>query len=179
MPSFGFVGPSFTPYSISMDSQRTVNLYPEKVESGRGKNDYALVGTPGLANLLTIMIAAIAGGGAGYTVNDVLTVSGGVGTAATLQVTVVAAGVITAIKVLTGGFYTTFPGNPVSVTGGTGAGATFTLTFADAIKSLFYESTAGRTFAVARFTNGSSRLVVRGRMSLMVGYLRSGVANPF
>lgn len=73
--------------------------------------------------------AAIAGGGTGYTVDDDLTVSGGTGTAATLNVTSVSTGVIDGIEILTAGSYSAIPGNPVSVTGGTGTGATFNLTF--------------------------------------------------
>jgi hypothetical protein len=73
--------------------------------------------------------APIAGGGTGYTVGNVLTISGGTGTAGTLTVTSVSAGVITAVSVAGGGSYSVTPANPVSVTGGTGSGATFNLTY--------------------------------------------------
>ena len=69
----------------------------------------------------------ISDGGTGYTVNDVLTVSGGTGTAATLTVTAVNSGVITAVSITTGGAYSVNPTNPASVTGGTGTGAEFNL----------------------------------------------------
>jgi hypothetical protein len=75
--------------------------------------------------------ANVAGGGTGYAVNDVLTVAGGTPTIATqLTVTSVSAGVITAVSIVgnTGG-YTVLPSNPVSVTGGTGTGATFTINY--------------------------------------------------
>jgi hypothetical protein len=74
----------------------------------------------------------IAGGGTGYTAGDVLTVVGGTpaGAAATLTVSTVSAGVITAVAVNNFGSYTALPSNPVSVTGGTGTGATFNLTYA-------------------------------------------------
>lgn len=76
-----------------------------------------------------VSAAAIVAGGAGYTVGDVLSVTGGTGTfVATLKVVTIAAGVITAIKVWTSGVYTVNPTNAVAVTGGTGAGATFNLT---------------------------------------------------
>jgi hypothetical protein len=71
---------------------------------------------------------AINSGGTGYTVNDVLTVSGGTGTAATLTVATVSAGVITSITLASGGAYFTLPTFPASVTGGTGSSATFTFT---------------------------------------------------
>ena len=44
----GLAGPSYIPYSSAADSQRTVNLFPEPVESGRGKAPVVLLGTPGL-----------------------------------------------------------------------------------------------------------------------------------
>jgi hypothetical protein len=72
----------------------------------------------------------IVSGGTGYTVNDVLTVVGGTGTAATITVTTVSGGVITGANYATGGTYSVLPTLPVSVTGGTGSSATFTGTFA-------------------------------------------------
>jgi hypothetical protein len=71
----------------------------------------------------------LADGGTGYTVGNVLTVVGGVFTsAATITVTAVSAGVITAFTVSQAGAgYTTLPTNPASVTGGSGSGATFNL----------------------------------------------------
>lgn len=74
----------------------------------------------------------IVSGGTGYTVNDVLTVTGGTflgGTAQQLRVTAVSGGVITAVTAVNFPTYTVLPTNPVSVTGGTGTGATFNLTW--------------------------------------------------
>ena len=72
--------------------------------------------------------ATINAGGTGYTDGDVLTVSGGTGTAATLTVQETG-GVVDSVVVTTTGDYSVAPSNPVSVTGGTGAGATFDLAF--------------------------------------------------
>ena len=44
----GLAGPSNIPYSVSADSQRTVNLFPELIPGGRGKAAAVLYGTPGL-----------------------------------------------------------------------------------------------------------------------------------
>lgn len=46
----GFIGPSYTLNSKSIDAQRCVNLYPQLIESGTGKEaeQYCLLGTPGL-----------------------------------------------------------------------------------------------------------------------------------
>lgn len=74
--------------------------------------------------------ASIVSGGTGYSVNDVLTISGGTFTSAGyLTVTSVSGGIVTGVSIGGGyGAYTVAPTNPVSVTGGTGAGATFNLT---------------------------------------------------
>lgn len=78
-----------------------------------------------------VSTATIAGGGTAYTVGDILTISGGTKTTAgTLKVMAVSSGVITSVRVETAGInYTVNPSNPVSVTGGTGSGATFNLTY--------------------------------------------------
>lgn len=88
----------------------------------------------GVQATATVTIGAatvvVAGGGTGYTVNDVLTISGGTSTsAAQLTVTSVSGGVITGVTFSNNGVYTVAPSNPVSVIGGTGSGATFTLGF--------------------------------------------------
>lgn len=43
-----FVGASYNGRSVSMASDRCINLYPEVIESGTGKNQMALIGTPGI-----------------------------------------------------------------------------------------------------------------------------------
>ena len=69
-------------------------------------------------------------GGTGYTVNDILTVSGGSpNTSAQIQVVAVSSGIITSFVGIDSGDYDALPTNPVSVTGGTGSGATFNLTW--------------------------------------------------
>ena len=88
-----------------------------------------LVIATGDANAAVTAVAIVAGGTA-YTASDTLTVAGGTSaTAATLTVTTEAAGVVTVIAIAGAGDYTVLPANPVSVTGGTGSGATFTLTW--------------------------------------------------
>lgn len=76
--------------------------------------------------------AALSGGGTGYTDNDVLTLVGGTGTAATVTVDGVTAGVIDALDATptTRGDYSVDPTSPAGVTGGSGgddALVTFTL----------------------------------------------------
>jgi hypothetical protein len=78
---------------------------------------------------LLLYSPVINNGGTGYTVGNTLTVVGGTFSpnASTLTVTSVSSGVITGITIATGGTYTATPTYPASVTGGSGSGATFTL----------------------------------------------------
>jgi hypothetical protein len=75
--------------------------------------------------------ATIGNGGTGYTVGDVLTVVGGTPSsiAATFTVTSVSGGVITVAASTNFATYSVLPTNPVSVTGGTGSGATLNITY--------------------------------------------------
>jgi hypothetical protein len=74
--------------------------------------------------------ASVVSGGTGYTNGDVLTIVGGTPSgAATYTVTGVSGGAVTSVSALNSGAYTTAPTNPVSVTGGTGTGATLNLTY--------------------------------------------------
>jgi hypothetical protein len=74
----------------------------------------------------------IVSGGSGYTVGDLLTLVGGTFiTPVILTVSTVSAGAVTGVAVASGGFgnYSVLPSTPASVTGGTGSGATFNLTW--------------------------------------------------
>jgi microcystin-dependent protein len=121
-----------------------------------------VTGTVTAGNKVTA--AAIVSGGTGYTIGDTLTVVGGTSyVAATLTVNTVSGGVITSVSINNPGVYTVNPGNPVSVTGGTGSGATFNLTLATAntttsfvstdIAALLSTFTAGKY--IVQFTSGT------------------------
>ena len=76
--------------------------------------------------------ATLVSGGTGYTVGDLITVVGGTlnSQPVRFQVTGVSAGVITTFDAFNlYGDYLTIPSNPISVTGGTGSGATFNVTW--------------------------------------------------
>ena len=78
----------------------------------------------------TVATIELVSGGTGYSADDELTVVGGTGTAATIKVLTVNAGVIETVELLSVGSYTAEPGNSVAVTGGTGNDdATFDLTW--------------------------------------------------
>jgi len=86
----------------------------------------------GAINQTIVTAAALGSAGTGYKKNDTLTVVGGTFVfAATIKVTTVnGTGGITAVTLANAGAYRgTLPSNPVSVTGGSGSGAKFTLTF--------------------------------------------------
>lgn len=92
------------------------------------------------------------GGSTGvYAVNDVLTIVGGTGTAATLIVTGASVGKVTTASVTTAGDYTVLPPSPASVTGGGGTGATFTLAPKTALAGA-----AGFTTSPIRTTNATA-----------------------
>ena len=55
MPKVPFLnGPSYSLDSVNIECQRSMNLYPSLIESGAGKDKYALIGTPGLS-LFTVL----------------------------------------------------------------------------------------------------------------------------
>jgi hypothetical protein len=55
MPRYpGFVGPAYVSPVIRADRQRSINLYPEIIESGAGQNSMVLRSTPGLGTAYTV-----------------------------------------------------------------------------------------------------------------------------
>src|SRR3990167_1115122 len=129
----------------------------------------------------TIATVVINSGGAGYTVNDVLTLTGGIsGMAATLTVLTEAAGVITSVAITTrGNGYQVKAAN--AVTGGTGAGATFTTTILAAARpAAGVKPTSGVTAA----TSGTAGNVEAGLHLIRVvyetdsGFITQGNATP-
>ena len=86
---------------------------------------------------------AVTDGGLGYVVGDVLTVAGGAYSIPT-QLTVteiddMAGDTILAVEISNAGAYTLAPSNPVDVTGGNGADATFNITFVNPFKFWVHE----------------------------------------
>jgi hypothetical protein len=107
---------SFTVTNVRPDSE--VGLYND--DGTLIENDQSVTGSVQDSPL------AAEDGGTGYTVNDKLTLVGGIFTiAGILNVDAVDGGVVTSVSVDTSGSYTEAPSSPVSVTGGTGSGATF------------------------------------------------------
>lgn len=74
--------------------------------------------------------ASVSAGGSGYTAGDILTVQGGAGSApAQLKVLTVSGGAVATVAVVYAGAYTNPPADPAGVTGGSGSGATFDITY--------------------------------------------------
>ena len=98
----------------------TVNITP--TSGGSSASATAIIG---------IGSSTLTAAGTGYTVGDILTLSGGTSnTKAQVQVTTIGTGgAITGFSIYNFGDYTAAPANPVSVTGGFGSAATFTITW--------------------------------------------------
>ena len=112
--------------SYSVESTGAV---PQSASSGSGAG--ATFNITWDADAFDVATAAVAQGGSGYQVGDVLTLSGGsvYTSAATLQVSSVGpGGAVTAATVSSNGGYDTVPSNPAACSGGEGSGATFSLT---------------------------------------------------
>ena len=112
--------------------------------------------------------AAVNAGGSGYSVDDILTASGGTFThAATFRVLTVSSGAVTAVRIETGGAYTSAPSNPVSTTtSGGGTGCTLDLTFTFTGWTVLRQSQEAVSATVGSggsgYTNGATVTVVGG-----------------
>lgn len=87
--------------------------------------------SPYLGGNNSVVAAAVAAGGTGYSVGNILTAVGGTHTsAATVQVTAVSSGAVTSVVLIDRGFYSAFPASPASTTASPtgGTGCTLTLT---------------------------------------------------
>lgn len=115
-------------------------------------------------------ITAISAGGTGYTVGDVLTVSGGTSwVAAQIEVLAVSSGVITSARILNAGIYSATPSNNASVTGGTGSGATFTLSWGTNGWTRLRATNVANTAQSATVAAGGSGYVVGDTLTLSGG----------
>lgn len=105
---------------------------------------------------------AVVNGGSGHSVGNVLTLTGG----ATVTVSSVTSGTITAVTLTNPGTYATIPSNPVAQTAttGSGTGATFNLTFPTGLTlNARYTGTTGNTLVAtlsAGTAAGSTKLTI-------------------
>jgi len=123
-------------------------------------------------------ITAIATAGSGYVVGDLLTVSGGTSTiAAVIEVVAVGGtGNITTARVYNAGLYTVTPTNDVSVTGGSGTSAEFTLSWAangwTAMRATNVGGSGERELILRGSGGGADQIFVG-----MLSYTDSGATN--
>lgn len=144
--------------SIAVDTASTGYTAPPTITFTGGGTGQGATATAKLKVVGTVTITA---GGTGYTNGDVLTVVGGTKTtAAVVTVSSVSSGAVTAATITTAGSYSVIPANAASVTGGTGTGATVTLTYGVASIAV---TDGGRGFTSAPtvvFSSGSAAATV-------------------
>jgi IPT/TIG domain len=138
------------------------------------------LGVAGLTQGSTVSSTSLNSGGTGYQVGDVITVTGGVGSAATFTVTGIgpggfgSVGNIVSVVLDSGGFYTTRPGTfAASVTGGHGTAALFNLSMV-AMNALTVTRGANGTTAAAHAAGAPIYLASDQR-----GQLSSSAAPSF
>jgi hypothetical protein len=126
--------------------------------------------------------AAIAAGGSGYAVGDVMTVQGGTaGINAQITVTQVSAsGAVTGIQVTNAGNYSALPSSPASVTGGNGSGARFTI-LQNVTVRLTGGAVAGQTISFnatrGQFAGGSTATTDAGGVANVALFQPSSAGN--
>jgi len=116
--------------TLNVTAVASGTLYPGQTIQGTSVTANTVVTALGSQ---TVLSGAIATAGTGYSVNDIVTVVGGVygQSPATFTVTsITTGGVVTGLSLTSPGAYTSTPSNPVSVTdSGSGSGLTLNLTF--------------------------------------------------
>ncbi|MBL5924970.1 hypothetical protein, partial [Enterobacter asburiae] len=149
------------PLSEWMSQMRQMQKYPTTT------GPVPVMSSPPIATLTKGTGASgvsVTAGGSGYTSGDTLTVSGGEFAApAKLRVTAIDAnGAVTAAAIVQPGVYTTAPANPAAVSGGSGSGATFTLTLNAGVASSMGGTTWSRSNPVFRFLGYAPKDVTSG-----------------
>jgi hypothetical protein len=149
--------PSYQPLTYPVQLDYTKTYYVRDLSgSGVGATFNLAEGSPTNAAIAIVSgsctgATKVSGGGS-YSVNDVLTITGGTvansgigGSAAQITVNTVSGGVIQTFTVTNPGMYSAVPTGTLSVTGGTGTGATFTATWGGNPNALSgFMSTAGK-----------------------------------
>lgn len=171
-----FAGGSYIWSATAAGSTGQADIIPGTDLAPETATAHAVLATTGA--MLTLTLTS---GGTGYTVNDVLTVSGGGGT---VTVNTVSTGVVATFTVTTGGSGHTV-GQALTVTGGTGTGATFTVaTISAAIASYVvddggsgYDSAPTVTVASGNAVPGVATVVNGVVTAIALGTAGSGYAT--
>lgn len=124
--------------SVSVGTAGTGYTSPPSVAFTGGSGGVQAVGTSTLKVVGSVTITA---GGTGYSVGNILTVVGGTkSTAATLTISTVSSGVVTAVTITNAGAYTAIPSNAAATTVNTGGGAGCTVTLGYGVGSVVLSS---------------------------------------
>lgn len=146
-------------HTTAGSDSNSVSLQIEKLSTTQALDSGTLL----LASNFSIGTVVVAGGGAGYAINDTVTLTGGTASVqAILLVTAVLAGAITAVSIQNAETYSVFPANPVAQgsSSGAGVGATFTITYT--INGFNLKSTANVIQTGSLTTTKSSLVLLPG-----------------
>lgn len=126
----------------------------------------------------SVPTAAVAVGGAGYVVGDILTVVGGTFTSqAQFVVTAVTTGAVTSVASYNYANYTVAPTTPAATTGGTGAGATLT-TFTNILTPPSFATFVVNNSNVAGVTlSTGTNLSIGTALTLTAGVINTNSSN--
>lgn len=114
---------------IITDQMLTGSLRYFEIDGGTN----AFADTIGDGNQRATFAGVADGGVATYVVGNILTISGGTGTAPTFTVRTVDAGIVTSVALTADGDLSVIPANPASTTGGGGSGATLNVEYSSNI----------------------------------------------
>lgn len=153
-PAFGSSSVTFSSYEIPTltDTVYVVHYRESDFIDDLVERFNAVENTDAAGYTQLIAVSSIATAGSSYVNGDVLTVSGGTSSVtAEITVTGVSSGEITSAVISEKGNYSVLPSNPVSVTGGTGSGATFNLSSATVsyqltTSQIYFDDSTGRGF---------------------------------
>lgn len=112
-------------YRCTGAGDKTSSTWAQVAGGGGSAAQYTFVSDAGDYIVATSNAVTLGNAGSGYQATDVLTLTGGAGTAMQITVDTVSSGAIATFHVSTQPAYTVYPSNPASVTGGHGSGATF------------------------------------------------------
>lgn len=131
-PAFNRVG-----FAIRVDGQLVSNAWQGGINASGSGNQNVLVDFGANTETIGLLIPAVVSGGTGYAVDDVVTAAGGTGTAATVRVSAVTGGVVTALRAEYPGNYSVAPSATATQASTTGAGTGLTFSY---VKT-FYQTT--------------------------------------
>jgi hypothetical protein len=114
-------------FSIRVNGQLVSNSYQKGINGTGSGNQLVLVDFGANTETFELVAAGVSNGGTGHAVDDVITLAGGTGTAASVRVTGVTGGVVTSFRMETLGSYSVLPSSPAAQASTTGSGTGLTV----------------------------------------------------